>query len=305
MDNSPLEVALALPCGHRFCSPCLVGFLTCKINDGKVYPKCFYVESGEGESGGGESGENDGVDVETGVGVGAGAGVGVGAGAGVGAERGAGVGAGTDVGVGAGAGVGADVGVGGLRPPCDAPIPSSLIESLLSPPSHTTTLTRYRRFKFSKENTNARECPNCLCWSVLTPQELLVSPRVVCKCGLVYCFYHASAHDPSITCAQYEASIAPLLKDSVDLILSSSKPCPGCRIPVMKSGGCNHMKCQCGVAFCWLCGAAIDDALFPAHFQWWNPSGCSNLQMNESDEPSGGARVFARILGGCQLLGNP
>ena len=41
------------------------------------------------------------------------------------------------------------------------------------------------------------------------------------------------------------------------------------------------MKCQCGVAFCWLCGKQIEDSLFPAHFQWWNPSGCSNLQVTE------------------------
>jgi hypothetical protein len=39
------------------------------------------------------------------------------------------------------------------------------------------------------------------------------------------------------------------------------------------------MKCQCGVAFCWLCGKQIEDSLFPSHFQWWNPSGCSNLQV--------------------------
>lgn len=40
------------------------------------------------------------------------------------------------------------------------------------------------------------------------------------------------------------------------------------------------MKCQCGAAFCWLCGKQIDDATFPAHFQWWNPAGCANLQVN-------------------------
>jgi hypothetical protein len=45
------------------------------------------------------------------------------------------------------------------------------------------------------------------------------------------------------------------------------------------------MKCQCGVAFCWLCGKQIDDATFPAHFQWWNPAGCANLQVKLPPNP--------------------
>lgn len=62
------------------------------------------------------------------------------------------------------------------------------------------------------------------------------------------------------------------------------------------------MKCQCGTAFCWLCGKAIDDTVFPAHFQWWNPAGCSNLQMNEDIVPSIWARIFARVLALGQLV---
>lgn len=51
-----------------------------------------------------------------------------------------------------------------------------------------------------------------------------------------------------------------------------------------------------------LCGKQIDDALFPAHFQWWNPSGCSNLQMNEAVDPSTTARCCAKILTILQLI---
>eukprot|EP01035_Chromulina_nebulosa_P019890 gene19890-25845_t len=70
-----------------------------------------------------------------------------------------------------------------------------------------------------------------------------------------------------------------------------------------KTEGCNHMKCSCcGQAFCWLCGKAIDDTVFPAHFQWWNPYGCSNLQMNEAVVPNLRTRLSARCLTCVELV---
>jgi hypothetical protein len=41
---------------------------------------------------------------------------------------------------------------------------------------------------------------------------------------------------------------------SADLIAKTTKICPGCRNPVHKIEGCNHIKCRCGVEFCYLCG---------------------------------------------------
>lgn len=35
---------------------------------------------------------------------------------------------------------------------------------------------------------------------------------------------------------------------------SHTRPCPGCSSPIMKDGGCNHVKCgRCRVEFCWAC----------------------------------------------------
>ncbi|KAL7539957.1 hypothetical protein ACHAXR_009773 [Thalassiosira sp. AJA248-18] len=35
---------------------------------------------------------------------------------------------------------------------------------------------------------------------------------------------------------------------------SNTRPCPGCSSPIMKDGGCNHVKCSnCRVHFCWGC----------------------------------------------------
>jgi hypothetical protein len=38
-----------------------------------------------------------------------------------------------------------------------------------------------------------------------------------------------------------------------DWITNNTKLCPRCRVNVIKSDGCNHMTCRCGVHFCWLC----------------------------------------------------
>lgn len=42
---------------------------------------------------------------------------------------------------------------------------------------------------------------------------------------------------------------------SVKWVLNNSRPCPNCRYPIEKSGGCNHMRCQrCQCYFCFQCG---------------------------------------------------
>jgi len=36
--------------------------------------------------------------------------------------------------------------------------------------------------------------------------------------------------------------------------LSHTRPCPGCSSPIIKDGGCNHVRCgRCRVEFCWAC----------------------------------------------------
>ena len=42
--------------------------------------------------------------------------------------------------------------------------------------------------------------------------------------------------------------------NSKNTINRSTKPCPGCKVPTEKSGGCNHMNCtRCNYEWCWLC----------------------------------------------------
>lgn len=43
------------------------------------------------------------------------------------------------------------------------------------------------------------------------------------------------------------------LQKSLNFI-SKLKHCPRCHRPIIKNGGCNHICCQCGIHFCYVCG---------------------------------------------------
>ncbi len=117
---------------------------------------------------------------------------------------------------------------------CSQPIIALDIEHLFA--SDESTLDKYHRYIYAKENKTARDCPNCSHAQLGTPD---ITPVMICeKCGLKYCFFHANAHDfdKFPTCEAYEASIAKETKSTVDFIKSNSKPCPGCGVHVMKTG---------------------------------------------------------------------
>mmetsp|Transcript_2255 Transcript_2255/g.3463 ORF Transcript_2255/g.3463 Transcript_2255/m.3463 type:complete len:579 (+) Transcript_2255:144-1880(+) len=181
---------------------------------------------------------------------------------------------------------------------CNAVIPVDVVRDILSEKHEMRE--KFDRFHFLKSNSGARECPHCQHLQIGSSQ----SPSMVCDgCGGVYCFSHALAHPPDISCSDYEASTQDETRVNSELISIISKPCPGCGIAVCKSEGCNHMKCpSCEVSFCWLCGKRVDDAVFPTHYQWWNIFGCANMQMVDAVEPSTSVYICARLLAILQLL---
>merc|ERR1712226_366704 len=53
-----------------------------------------------------------------------------------------------------------------------------------------------------------------------------------------------------------------------------------CKVPVLKSAGCNHMTCPvCKYQWCWLCGAEYTSI----HFNPLNIAGCPMLQSGNRD----------------------
>jgi hypothetical protein len=82
-------------------------------------------------------------------------------------------------------------------------------------------------------------------------REILRPICVTCPCCLADFNLEASAE------------LRPLNEDAPDAVAesasrrwkaSNTRPCPRCASPILKEGGCNHMRCgRCRVEFCWAC----------------------------------------------------
>lgn len=185
---------------------------------------------------------------------------------------------------------------------CNSTIAYDTVKEVLLKANDHTLLSKYDRFLYSRENPNARECPKCD-YQQIGDMDSPDHPVIICiDCKYQYCYEHGGAHENK-TCSEYEKEIESILQLTSDYIEMESKPCPSCKAPICKASGCNHMKCpQCNQAFCWLCGEAIDDAVFSSHFQWWRNTKCSNLQMNEAINPSWYTRISAKVITTVELI---
>ncbi|XP_054991325.1 E3 ubiquitin-protein ligase parkin [Sorex araneus] len=119
-------------------------------------------------------------------------------------------------------------------------------------------------------------CPRPGCGAGLLPEPGVRT--VTCEegsglgCGLVFCRDCKEADHEGDCSAVYEAAEAAAQayrvdeeaaeqarweKASKETIKNTTRPCPRCRVPVEKNGGCMHMKCpqpQCQLEWCWNCG---------------------------------------------------
>merc|ERR1711879_1118705 len=60
-------------------------------------------------------------------------------------------------------------------------------------------------------------------------------------------------------------------------IIGNTKPCPKCKNPIEKNGGCMHMTCRppggCGHEFCWICKG-----------DWKGHTNCNAFEEKESGD---------------------
>ena len=93
------------------------------------------------------------------------------------------------------------------------------------------------------------------------PEDMKVIPAISmqCDCGYNGCLgCNQIGHDP-LDCdlfIKWSSKLSGNLDEQKDMqwIKENSKPCPGCKTPIDKNGGCMHMTCRkCKFEFCWIC----------------------------------------------------
>lgn len=161
---------------------------------------------------------------------------------------------------------------------CGAEIAEADVEDLLEP----ELLRKLELFRQKQADPRSRECPRC---SVLVRGGSAWRPRLRCgECATEFCFVHGGAH-PGSSCRQYERSRRTEERATSAAVAAISWPCPGCKTPIERMDGCQHMKCpNCQANFCWLCGRDLGRRVgtFPVHYAQWNLCGCPGLQMRDN-----------------------
>src|SRR5436190_16590038 len=75
-------------------------------------------------------------------------------------------------------------------------------------------------------------------------------PHIMCTaCGYEMCFLHQTAWHDGLTCGEQDNMRDhgdPNFRGTQYEIQRTTRPCPGCRIPIEKNAGCSHMHCQFG-----------------------------------------------------------
>ncbi|KAH0020868.1 hypothetical protein KCU78_g6320, partial [Aureobasidium melanogenum] len=78
-------------------------------------------------------------------------------------------------------------------------------------------------------------------------------------CGHKHCIVCEANWHQDQTCEEFQAVRRRLHAEnerSQQEVKKLSKPCPGCRVPIQKNRGCDHMRCsRCRHEFCWVCSA--------------------------------------------------
>lgn len=126
---------------------------------------------------------------------------------------------------------------------------------------NTALLEKYeqaRLLSYIEDNSNVRFCPS-VPWcgrAVQVEGDPFCEPE--CSCGATFCFKCGKAPHSPCTCKMWDMWDEKVSGDSEtkNWMLANTKPCPKCGKTVEKNGGCNHVVCKCGQAFCWLCGAS-------------------------------------------------
>uniref|UniRef100_A0A7N0V8N8 RBR-type E3 ubiquitin transferase n=1 Tax=Kalanchoe fedtschenkoi TaxID=63787 RepID=A0A7N0V8N8_KALFE len=139
------------------------------------------------------------------------------------------------------------------EPKCSVSLDDTLIKASVS----ADAIAKYTRFlasNFVECSKGIQWCPAPGCQYAIQYTE---SDRrdVSCRCSYTFCWHCAGEPHRPVDCDTALKWHAKNISDTgnAEWMLANSKPCPACHKSIEKNQGCNHMVCQCGHHFCWIC----------------------------------------------------
>lgn len=153
--------------------------------------------------------------------------------------------------------------------PCPGCLGGNIAPAMLNPQACLTALAgtgpphdAFERLMIQKEHTKRLcYCANEKCSMPFDFEEVPLpsgergQPMATCPvCGTDTCVDCKVRWHTGRSCAQFRAE-----HDGSDMLAKLAekkkwKACPMCKVTIEKTQGCDHMRCRCGVSFCYRCG---------------------------------------------------
>ncbi|KAL5711399.1 RBR-type E3 ubiquitin transferase [Ranunculus cassubicifolius] len=154
------------------------------------------------------------------------------------------------------------------QPKCGAAVGQDMIEKLVSERYKKKYSIYLLRF-YIQVNQKAKWCPSPGCDFAIEHQIGSSNFDVTCTCTCNFCWNCSEdAHRPvdCDTIAKWTLKNKDE-SENVTWIMAFTKPCPKCKRPVEKNGGCMHMRCSapCNNRFCWTCLRSYDNHTGPCN----------------------------------------
>ncbi|KAJ3355298.1 Ankyrin repeat and IBR domain-containing protein 1 [Allomyces javanicus] len=172
------------------------------------------------------------------------------------------------------------------RRPRGAPPVQATLEPTEAPPRLDAARQRKRRRRYAAQARSLatsishlllRLEPRGEPWRAMQFRHLASFPRGACECGAALCWHCGeNAHHVGMQCSEYRAlqvqvlagganpraaglgehAVAQGVGETLQWTAKHSKPCPQCRVWIVRDEGCNRVDCLfCGMAFCWQCAS--------------------------------------------------
>lgn len=138
------------------------------------------------------------------------------------------------------------INAGCMQAGCNMKVGHSVFEKILgTSPSDKETYWKWLCKSYTDDNSAIKWCPELGCEYCFEREIFASDMEVNCECGISFCFAcNESSHKPcDCETAKLWNIKSQAESENVTWIMANTKSCPGCKRPIEKNQGCNHMTC--------------------------------------------------------------